>query len=458
MKKQIKVLAVLSTAMFMAAVTPNFIGTASTAYAKTVGWTEENGNWYYYDSYGEAITDTWKKNGDDWYYLDSDGIRAADRQIDEYYVGEDGKRVSMKWVSVENEDFWDEDDAPEFLYYYYGRDGKALTSRWASINGSWYYFNEDGIMQTGSITVDGYNYYLGEDGSRKTGWILLADETDDPEYVESWYYFDNTGKRIENEVDKKIEGQYYTFVDGRMQTGWYKLPVQAAAESGEAQTATPSEAAPVSEQTAAGYQYYDEDGKRASGWRTIEGIEGLSEEAELYRFYFKNGKPYHAEKGLELFTIESRKYAFNTKGEMQTGKKVVNLEDGNVANFYFDEEGVMKTGKQVIFDEDLGETQNWYFHTDGSRKGQGFHGIKDNVLDVYGLRQEADKDLRFAPVELNGNQYLVNSNGAVQKATSSSKSNAMPELGSGYKDFKDENDKVWTVNTEGVIQTQSTAQ
>ena len=86
MKKQIKVLAVLSTAMFMAAVTPNFIGTASTAYAKTVGWTEENGNWYYYDSYGEAITDTWKKNGDDWYYLDSDGIRAANRQIDEYYV------------------------------------------------------------------------------------------------------------------------------------------------------------------------------------------------------------------------------------------------------------------------------------------------------------------------------------------------------------------------------------
>ena len=361
----------------------------------------------------------------------------------------------MKWVSVENEDFWDEDDAPEFLYYYYGRDGKALTSRWASINGSWYYFNEDGIMQTGSITVDGYNYYLGEDGSRKTGWILLADETDDPEYVESWYYFDNTGKRIENEVDKKIEGQYYTFVDGRMQTGWYKLPAQAAAESGEAQTATPSEAAPAAEQTVAGYQYYDEDGKRASGWRTIEGVEGISEEAELYRFYFKNGKPYHAEKGLELFTIESRKYAFNTKGEMQTGKKVVNLEDGNVANFYFDEEGVMKTGKQVIFDEDLGETQNWYFHTDGSRKGQGFHGIKDNVLYVYGLRQEADKDLRFAPVELNGNQYLVNSNGAVQKATSSSKSSAMPELGSGYKDFKDENDKVWTVNTEGIIQSQN---
>ena len=43
MKKQIKVLAVLSTAMFIAAVAHNFIGTASTAYAKTVGWTEETG-------------------------------------------------------------------------------------------------------------------------------------------------------------------------------------------------------------------------------------------------------------------------------------------------------------------------------------------------------------------------------------------------------------------------------
>ena len=181
MKKQTKVLAVLSTAMLMAAVTPAFLPTtASTAFAKSVGWTEENGNWYYYDSYGDAVTDTWKKNGDDWYYLDSDGVRASNMQIDEYYVGEDGKRVSMKWVSVENEDFWNEDDAQEHLYYYYGRDGKALTSKWASINGQWYYFNEDSIMQTGSITVDGFNYYLGEDGSRKTGWVLREDETDDP--------------------------------------------------------------------------------------------------------------------------------------------------------------------------------------------------------------------------------------------------------------------------------------
>lgn len=456
MKKQTKVLAVLSTAMLMAAVTPNFFPNTSTAYAKTVGWTQDNGNWYYHDSYGDPVTDTWKKDGNDWYYLDSDGVRASSMQIDEYYVGEDGKRVSMQWVSVENEDFWNEDDAPENLYYYYGRDGKALTSRWASIGGQWYYFNEDGIMQTGSITVDGFNYYLSEDGSRKTGWVLLADENDDSEYLESWYYFDNSGKRIENEVDKKINGEYYTFVDGRMQTGWYKLPASETPAADNTTEATPSEAAPAvpvqTEVTVAGYQYYDEDGKRADGWRTIEGVEGISEEAELYRFYFKKGKPYHADKGLELFTIDSKKYAFNTKGEMQTGKKVVNVDNDSVANFYFDEEGVMKTGKQAIYDEDLGETQNWYFHTEGSKKGQGYHGIKDNVLYVYGLRQEADKDLRFAPVTLDDKQYLVNASGTVQKAGSSAKSASKPELGNGFKDFKDENDTIWTVNTEGVIQ------
>ena len=92
----------------------------------------------------------------------------------------------------------------------------------------------------------------------KTGWIKLEDENDDSDYTESWFYFDRSGKRVENQVDKKIDGAYYTFEDGRMQTGWYKLPAD--------ETASASEAAPATD-SVAGYQYYDEDGKRASGWR-----------------------------------------------------------------------------------------------------------------------------------------------------------------------------------------------
>ena len=49
MKKQTKLLAVLSTAALAAAL-------SFPAYAKNAGWAQENGNWYYYDSYGEPLT------------------------------------------------------------------------------------------------------------------------------------------------------------------------------------------------------------------------------------------------------------------------------------------------------------------------------------------------------------------------------------------------------------------
>ena len=442
MKKQTKVLAVLSTAMMMAAVTPAVFPGVSTVYAKTAGWTQEDGQWRYYDSYGDYVTDTWKKSGDDWYYLDSDGLRAVSQQIDEYYVGEDGKRVTSTWISEENEDFWSEYDAPEYLYRYYAKDGRRLSSTWAVISGKTYYFDEDGIMQTGSLFLDGHNYYLGDDGARRTGWVSLEDEDSDSDDGNSWYYFDNGGKRIENEIDKKINGSWYTFVDGRMQTGWFKLPADPGATASEA-------ASPAS---IAGYQYYDEDGKRAAGWRELEGPEEVRADSDFYSFYFKKGAPYCAQSGLELFTIDSKRYAFNVRGEMQTGRQVVNIGDGETANFYFDDQGVMKTGKLSLENEDSGELENWYFHTDGSRKGQGYNGIKDNTLYIGGLRQDADSDLRYEPVEFEGKRYLVNTNGSVQKAGSSSKSSAKPELGKGFKDFKDENEAVWTVNTDGVIQ------
>lgn len=455
MKKHVKVMAVLSASALMAVFAPSFMNHSdiSEVYAAQSGWTEENGGWVYYDSDGYLLTDTWKKDGDFWYYLDSDGMRAYNMQVDEYYVGEDGKRVSNTWVSFENEDYSYGDDEPETYWYYYGRDGKMSVSRWVKIDGNSYYFNEDGHMMTGAVTIDGANYYLGEedDGVMKTGWILLEDETNDPDVTESWFYYDRNGKRVENEVDKKIDGEYFSFEDGRMVTGWYKLPAAetaaAAAEGGEA---TPSVAS--AGDSVAGYQYYDEDGKRASGWRSIEGVEGLSQEDEVYRFYFKRGVPHHAEKGLELFNIDSKRYAFNAMGEMQTGMQSIETEDGQAANYYFGEDGVMRTGKQTIENEDSGELENWYFVTDGGKKGQGFHGIKDDVVYIQGLRQGADKDLRYAPVELDGVEYLINSNGKVQEASSGSTSASRPELGKGFKDYEDENGDVWVVNVKGEIQ------
>ena len=105
-------------------------------------------------------------------------MQAINAQVDEYYVGEDGKRVTESWISVENEDYGNDESEPEYYWYYYGKNGKMTTSRWMTIEGSTYYFNEDGHMMTGEISLDGFNYYLGEegDGKMKTGWIQLEDE------------------------------------------------------------------------------------------------------------------------------------------------------------------------------------------------------------------------------------------------------------------------------------------
>ena len=220
-----------------------------------------------------------------------------------------------------------------------------------------------------------------------------------------------------------------------MQTGWVLTDKDAARED-----------------SAAGYQYYGEDGKRASGWLTIVGVDGVAGEDEEFSFYFKNGKPYCAETGIQVFSVNSKKYGFNTRGEMQTGLQTVTREDGSTGTCYFGEDGVMRVGRQTIYDEDLGENQVWYFSTDGSNKGIGYTGIRDNVIYDGGLRLEADADLRLAPVTFEDKQYLVNVNGQIQKASSTSQSKKNPDLGKGFKDYEDLNDKIWTVDTQGIIQ------
>ena len=441
MKKHLKLMAVLSAAGVLTAAAPELgiLSAASTAYAKAAGWVEENGSLKFYEDGDYYATDSWKKYGEDWYYLDEDGEISTSKEIDEYYVDASGKRVTNQWVSVTNDNYWDSDDAPENFWHYYGKDGREVVSKWQKIDGKWYYFDDQGQMLTGKVEIEGGTYYLGDenDGAQKTGWFQLESADEDSENPLSWYYFDKDGAMVKDQVDKKIDGSYYTFVNGEMQTGWHKT----------------STAENTTDNSAAGYEYYDpETGARVDGWREIEGISEISTEGELYWFYFKNGTPYFAENGIELFSVNSQKYGFNTKGEMQTGLCVVNLEDEAIANFYFGDDGVMKTGKQTIYNEDSDENQIWYFQTSGSKKGQGYTGILDDTVYEYGLRKEADTDLRLAPVSLNGVNYLVNTSGALQKASSTSKSSEKPELGAGYKDYKDSNDKVFVVNVNGVIQ------
>ena len=502
MKKHIKLTAVLSTAAVMAAFTPVL---TFPVLAQSKGWIQEDENWKFYDDDGYYLTDTWKRHDNNWYYLDGDGNISFNSQVDEYYVDGEGKRVANQWVIIPNEDYDDSEDSPESYWFYYGTDGKMTTSKFRKVDGLTYYFDSEGHMATGLTEIDGANYYFGKpgDGSMKTGWVELTEDQDNGEEEIVWSYFNSNGQRIENQIDKRVGSNYYTFVDGKMVTGWYKLPkdmptadaeqnieadvagteglenaadgqVQDAADAeqqapaqdaadAEQQAPAQDDVAPAQDDanagqqeetnnTAAGYQYYNEDGSRASGWMTITGIPGLSEEDEFYKFYFKSGKPYFAEKDIQVFRVGSARHCFNEKGEMQTGLQVITLEDGSKVNYYFGTDGVMKTGKQSILDEESGITQTWFFHTDSEKLGQSFHGIRDNVIYDNGLRQQAESYMRYAPVTFEGKNYLVNASGTIQKASNSSKSHERPDLGVGYRDLKDAFDNTWTIDVNGIIQ------
>lgn len=153
----------------------------------------------------------------------------------------------------------------------------------------WYYFDESGHMATGKTEIDGATYYLGteKDGFMRTGWIRLEENGHAPGASESWYYFNSDGKMVTTQYDKKIDGSYYTFIDGKMQTGWVLMPSKSDVTDSNAASPKITD-----------YQYYGAagDGKRAEGFRSIEGISGIHAADEVYTFYFKAGKPYVSDK------------------------------------------------------------------------------------------------------------------------------------------------------------------
>ena len=235
MKKQTKLVAVLSTASLLA------IGASMTSFAAT-GWVEENGTWVYYNTDGELATDSWKKSGNSWYWLDENGEMAVDQLIEDdedyYYVDINGVMATNQWVAIENEDAG-EDDEPEHYWYYFQANGKALTNgnnsnvALKTVNGKKYAFDEEGRMLFGWVNKDTAeridntdgdafkegDYYFGgsDDGAMTTGWLQLDitydEATNDyevaPVFNEDedqtrWFYFGSNGKKVKADDGDKV--------------------------------------------------------------------------------------------------------------------------------------------------------------------------------------------------------------------------------------------------------------
>ncbi|MBR9944744.1 glucan-binding protein [Clostridiaceae bacterium Marseille-Q3526] len=446
MRKQTKLVAVLSAAALLA------VGASMTSFA---GWEkDEDGIWHYYDSDDEMVEDEWRKDGSKWFYLDEDGNMATDTWVDdEYYVGADGAMLKNAWIkTTADEDVSDPDDDGDH-WYYFDNKGKKVTDDDQKINGKTYYFDEDGEMLYGWHEESGEVFYLGteDEGWRaENQWLWLekpgdADDDDDEEQIldcadedecddEGWYWFGSSGKMYKDSGKKKVNGRYYMFNEhGQMLYEWINNKKVSVGTPGNAHLDGNATAGSA---TIDDMLYYNivEEGWRGDGWYEIDGSEDVGEDNDTDWYFFDDGEAEHADADgsdfatydedgakvhvarIKVDSSKGKKYfAFNEKGQMQTGLQYIAEDKGF---YYFDENGYMQDGKvsDVECDDD---DYNFYFNTKNGSNGQGYTGEKDNYLYFNGKRLEADDDYRL--YYLDGDIYLVNNKGKIQSSKSDNK-------------------------------------
>ena len=374
MRKQTKLVAVLSTAALLA------IGASMTSFAAQ-GWAEEDGTWVYYDRNGDRVTDKWDKSGNNWYYLDSDGEMAIDTLIEDgdnyYYVDINGVIASNQWVAIENEDAG-EDDEPDNYWYYFQANGKALKNSGdnvslKTINGKKYAFDDEGKMLYGWVVKDnpervddtdgeGFtegDYYFGgeDDGAMTTGWLqiditytdvdndtynAIAPVFTDDEDQTRWFYFQSNGKKVKSDdadkvKEKTINGKKYGFDQyGAMVAEW-SADVAEASKSGIDIVGSRSDSEnnkSVTAKYAQQWRYFNdvENGaKQSRGWFKVVSAEYLNDG----KFDDDEDSWYYADGSGDLYagdfkTIKGKKYAFRNDGRMIDGLKFIKEENGGL--------------------------------------------------------------------------------------------------------------------------------
>lgn len=139
------------------------------------GWTKIGKKTYYFDNYGDKVTD--------W---------ASDDEGNTYYFGTDGC-MRTGWQKIGKST------------YFFSSAGIMRTG-WRKIEGSTYYFGDDGVMRTGLRKIKGNTYYFNSEGKMETNWTQIGDEM---------YFFKSNGVMITGKV--KIGGVAYEFDDnGRL--------------------------------------------------------------------------------------------------------------------------------------------------------------------------------------------------------------------------------------------------
>ena len=154
------------------------------------GWVKETDGWRYYSS---------GKNIKGW-LLDKDGKT--------YYLMPDTGIMKHGWLELNG------------IWYLLSPDKKT---GWNKKAGKWYYFDRNGVMKDGIVSVDGKKYGLSVSGALVfNGWLEVGGywyhtDKNGVIYTSKWlkskqgyYYFDNSGKML-SDTTATIDGEAYSF-------------------------------------------------------------------------------------------------------------------------------------------------------------------------------------------------------------------------------------------------------
>ena len=250
-------------------------------------------------------------------------------------------------------------------WQYINDKGDPVTGWW-KINGKWYFFDEYGWMLRDEIYDTGSKaYYLASNGAMQTGWIKNVCGYGADSWTE-WYYADTDGALANGW--KKIGGIWYWFENYLMVSGGsYKINNKLYVFQNNG--ALVSKAGWINTKYD-GWLYANADGTPVTGWKKI------------------NGKWYY-------FTPEW--------GNMVTGARSI-----NGVLYKFDDNGVWvdtitKTGWQKIKGE-------WYYLDSNGKAVTGWKMISGIWYYFYPV----DGSMAYGcALEINGKFYFFNTNGSL---------------------------------------------
>lgn len=299
--------------------------------------------------------------------------------------------------------------------YYFNSNG-VRHSGWLSLTSGGttqrYYFNENGVMATGIQTIDKVMYYFSPKGVMRTGWITHTDK-------KTRYYADKTGAL----ATSRWVGNYYFYADGKLATNTW-IEGKYVGSNGKFTGATRNYGW-ITEGSST--YYYDAKGHKVKGWLQLKGkLYYLSPSTGALQkgWMTIGGKRYYAgpAKGVIL-----RNQWYSGKYLTSDGSVAVGWTSIGSATYYFSTSGTKQTGwityknriyyfgsnGKLIKDEWISTGSGMRYVNKYGYMLTGFHTVGKYV---YYFNENGIRHLGF--ITVNGKTYyLIRTNGHLAKNT-----------------------------------------